>query len=230
MPGMRLLALLAIGIALLAGGANAATSTAADSGDSVTVIGTGSITAVPDQAEFDFTVTTNGTTAAAALASNDTDTRAVIAAVEATGVAEANIQTQQVSLDPVTSSNGSKITGYTASDTIAVTKLAIGKSGAVVDAAVKAGANGVSGPTLTVSAQDDLYAQALKAAVEQAKTKAQALADAAGRNLGEVTTIVEGGGSTPPVPFAEGAAKSPTPVEAGTEQIQATVTVTYALS
>ncbi|HLX20057.1 MAG TPA: SIMPL domain-containing protein [Gaiellaceae bacterium] len=224
---MRLLAILAVGLALLAGGASAAT-TDPSSTDSVTVTGTGSVTAVPDQAEFDFTVTTKGTTASDALGANGKTTSAVIAAVEKTGVDESDIQTQGVSLDPTTSSDGTKITGYTASDTIAVTKLAIGKSGDVIDAAVGAGANGVSGPSLSVSSQDDLYAQALKAAVVQAKSKAQALAGAAGRTLGEVTTIVEGG-STPPLPFAEGAAKGATPVEAGTEQIQATVTVTYAL-
>jgi uncharacterized protein len=228
MPGMRLLAILAVAAALLAGGADAAT-TAGTSTDSVTVTGTGTVTAVPDEAEFDFTVQTKAATATAALSRNATDTKAVIAAVEGAGVAEANIQTTQVSLDPVTSSDGTSIVGYTAFDTISVTKLAIARAGAVVDAAVGAGANGVSGPSLTVSSQNDLYAKALEAAVAQAKTKAQALADAAGRNLGPVTTIVEGGGSVP-VPFAVGAAKGSTPIEAGTQQIQATVTVTYALS
>src|SRR5579864_5486163 len=155
MPGMRLLALLALAAALLAGGADAAT-TAGSSTDSVTVGGTGTATAVPDAAEFDFTVQTKGATAAATLNRNSTDTRAVIAAVEAAGVPAASVQTAQVSLDPVTSSDGTTITGYTASDTISVTSVAIAKAGAVVDAAVGAGANRVSGPSLTVSAQDDL--------------------------------------------------------------------------
>ena len=229
MRGMRLLVAIAIAVALLAGGADAAT-TAGTTTDSVTVSGTGTITAVPDQAEFDFSVLTNAATATAALGRNGTDTKAVISAVEGTGVAEANIQTSQVSLNPVMSNDGTSITGYSASDTISVTKLAIAKAGAVVDAAVGAGANGVSGPSLSVSSQDALYNDALKAAVAQAKTKAQALADAAGRTLGAVTTIVEGGGSSP-LPFAVGAAaKGSTPIEAGTQQIQATVTVTYALN
>lgn len=230
MPGMRLLVTLALAVALLAGGADAATTSAAATGDTVTVDGTGTVTAVPDQAEFDFTVSTKGATAAGVLSRNGTDTKAVITALEAAGVAQADIQTAQVSLDPVMSNDGTSIVGYTASDTIDVTKLAIAKSGAIVDAAVGAGANGVSGPSLTVSSQDSLYNDALKAAVAQAKTKAQALADAAGRSLGAVTTIVEGGGSSP-LPFAVGAAaKGSTPIEAGTEQIQATVTVTYALN
>jgi len=231
MPGMRLLVTLAIAVALLAGGADAATTATTSTGDTVTVNGTGTVTAVPDQAEFDFTVQTKATTAAAALSRNGTDTKAVIAAVEGTGVPDANIQTTDVSLDPVMSNDGTSIVGYTASDSIAVTKLSIAKAGSVVDAAVGAGANSVSGPSLTLSSQDALYNDALKAAVAQARTKAQALADAAGRTLGDVVSIVEGGGQVP-LPFAVGAAapKAGTPIQPGTEDVQATVTVTYALN
>jgi uncharacterized protein len=231
---MKLIAALAVVVALLAGGASAATRSSSSTSDTstVTVTGNGTVTAVPDQASFSFTVQTKGSTAAAALDKNGTDTSAVIAAVEATGVDKSDIQTQQVSLDPVTSNDGTKILGYTASNTIAVSNLPIGKSGSVVDAAVAAGATDVSGPTLSLSSQDALYAQALKAAVTDAKSKAQVLAGAAGHNVGDVVTIVEGSTAPTPVPFAEGAAASAakTPVEAGTQQIQASVTVTYALS
>jgi uncharacterized protein len=228
---MKLVAILAVVVALLAGGADAATTAASSTTDSVTVTGNGTVTAVPDQASFSFTVQTKAATAAAALSRNGADTQAVIAAVEATGVAAADIQTAQVSLDPVMSNDGTKILGYTASNTINVSNLAIAKSGAVIDAAVGAGATDVSGPSLSISDQDALYAQALKAAVANAKSKAQVLADASGHTLGEVTTIVEGSDVTP-IPFAVGAAASAakTPVEAGTQQIQATVTVTYALT
>src|SRR5579885_2004423 len=215
MSGMKILAILAVAAALLAGGADAATTDTTPSSDTVTVTGTGTATGVPDQASFSFTVQTNAATATAALAKNGTATKSVIAALETAGVAEANIQTQQVSLDPVMSQDGTSIVGYGATDTVAVTQLAIAKSGAVVDAAVGAGANGVSGPSLDVSDQDSLYDDALKAAVAQAKTKAQVLADATGRSLGGVVSISEGGGSTSPIPFAVGAAKAPsTPIEA----------------
>jgi uncharacterized protein len=230
MQGMKILVTLAIVVALLAGGADAATHATASSTDTVTVTGNGDVTAVPDQASFSFTVQTKGTTAAAALTRNGTDTKAVIAAVEGAGVPEANIQTAQVSLDPVLSNDGTSIVGYTAADTITVTKLAIAKAGSVVDAAVGAGATDVSGPSLELSAQDALYDKALKAAVANAKSKAQARVDAAGRNLGEIVSIVEGGGAAP-VPFAVGAAKdASTPIEPGTQDVRATVTVTYALS
>lgn len=230
MPGMKILATLAVVAALLAGGADAATHSTS-SGDTVTVQGTGTVTAVPDQASFSFTVQTKAPTATAALARNGAATNAVIAAVEAAGVPEADVQTAQVSLDPVASSDGTSIVAYGAADTITVTKLAIGRAGAIVDAAVGAGATDVSGPSLDLSDRDSLYAQALKAAVEQARAKAEVLAGAAGRNLGAVVSIVEGGGPTP-LPYAVGGVASApnTPIEAGTQQVQASVTVTYALS
>jgi uncharacterized protein YggE len=227
---MKILVALAIAVALLAGGADAATRATSPSTNTVTVTGNGSVTAVPDQASFSFTVQTKATTAAAALTRNGNDTKAVIAAVEATGVPEGNIQTAQVSLNPVVSNDGTSIVAYTATDTITVTKLAIAKAGSIVDAAVGAGATDVSGPSLELSAQDALYNKALKDAVANAKSKALALADAAGRNLGEVVSIVEGGGAVP-LPFPVGAAKdASTPIEPGTQEVQATVTVTYALN
>lgn len=227
---MKILVTLAVVVALLAGGADAATHAASSSTSTVTVTGNGTVTAVPDQASFSFTVQTKAATAAAALARNGNDTKAVIAAVEAAGVPEASIQTAQVSLDPVVSNDGTSIVAYTAFDTITVTKLAIAKAGSIVDAAVGAGATDVSGPSLELSAQDALYNKALKDAVANAKSKAQALADAAGRSLGEVVSIVEGGGAVP-VPFPVGATKdASTPIEPGTQDVQATVTVTYALN
>ena len=225
---MKLLAVAAIAAVLLTGGAAAATAPVTTS--TVTVTGTGTVTAVPDEASFSFTVQTKATTAAGALGRNATVTRAVIAAVEAAGVAEANIQTSQVSLDPVSSNDGTSIVAFTASDTIDVTKLAIATAGSVVDAAVGAGATNVYGPSLALSSQDAIYAKALKAAVAQAKTKAQALADAAGLTLGSVVTMVEGGGVAVPLPFAQGAAKDVTPIQPGTQSVQATVTVTFALA
>jgi uncharacterized protein len=227
MRGMRLLAALALAAVALAGGADAATTPA--STNTVTVNGTGTATTVPDQASFSFTVDTKGPTATVALARNSADTRSVIAAVEGAGVPESDIQTAQVSLDPVESGDGTTIVGFTASNTITVQQLAIARAGAVVDAAVGAGATSVSGPSLSASGQDALYVQALKAAVAQAHGKAQALADAAGRNLGGVVTIVEGGGATPVV-LGERMAPAPgVPIQPGTQQVQATVTVTYGL-
>jgi uncharacterized protein len=205
----------------------AATTTTAKA---ITVTGNGSVTTVPDQAGFDFTVDTRAATAKAALAQNATAASAVAAAVKNAGVDAANIQTSQVSLSPQTNQAGTQIVGYAASTTISVTST-IAKAGSLVDAAVAAGADGVSGPNLSVSDQDAQYRAALKLAVANAHAKAQTLADAGGLALGGVQTIVEGAGQTPIV-FAQKAAPAANGVtiEPGTQTIDATVTVTYEAS
>jgi hypothetical protein len=119
--------------------------------------------------------------------------------------------------------------GYQASNSVNVTA-PLAKSGAIVDAAVGAGANNVDGPTLDTAQKDSLYNQALKQAVLQAKGKAEAIAAAEGLSLGSQLKVREGGGSTPIVyaqaALAAGPRAAP-PIEAGTQKIQASVTVTY---
>ena len=222
-----LLVAIALGGALRPGGAHGTTSTT-DSGG-ITVTGTGIVNTVPDRAEFSFGVHTESATAAAALGANGALMTKVIDAIEKAGVAKGDIQTSQVSLSPQTSSDGKRITGYAADNSVTVTIRDLGSAGSVVDAAVAAGANEVSGPSLSSSDQSALYLQALKKAMADAKAKAEAIASGGGISLGAVTTVVEGGGSPIVLPSAT-AGKDGTPISPGTEQITATVTVTYAIS
>jgi len=235
---MKILAALGIAIAGLAAAAFAgvaqptgAHGAAADpSPATITVTGIGSVTTVPDRGSLDLTVETRRQTAAAAMTQNGADVASVVAAVQKAGVAKADIRTAQVSLTPLTSDDGTTIVGYSASNTLTVTVKALAQAGTIVDAAVAAGANGISGPSLVRSDADSLYRQALKNAVADARQKAETLADAAGSHLAAVTAIVEGGGAVP-VPFADkAAAATPTvTIEPGQQSIDASVTVTYAL-
>jgi uncharacterized protein len=228
-----LLSLLLLAAAAIAGVARPREGRAADSpttpAKTVTVTGSGSVTTVPDRASFDFTVDTQASTAQAALARNAAAAAAMIAAIKNAGVADADLQTGQVSLSPRMNDAGTDVLGYTASNTVTAS-IALAKAGALVDAAVGAGATGVSGPMLTRSDSDALYGKALQAAVANAADKAKTLATAAGLSLGSVQTMVEG--SQQPVVFAAGKidAGGATPIEAGTQSIDATVTVTYGLS
>jgi uncharacterized protein YggE len=203
-------------------------ATTAPAGKTITVTGDGSVTTVPDRATFNFSIETRAKTATAALTQNSNDAAAVIAALKAAGVSAANLQTSQVSLMPQSSQDGTTIVGYVASNGVTV-RTPLANAGKVVDAAVGAGANGVSGPSLDVSDQDALYRDALHKAVDDAKLKAQSLADAAGLSLGGAVTITEGGSSAP-MPVADKMSAVGTPIEAGTQEIQASVTVTYAAS
>jgi len=100
-----------------------------------------------------------------------------------------------------------------------------------VDAAVAAGANNVDGPNLDTADKSSLYDQALKQALGDAKDKAQAIAAGAGLTLDSVVTVREGGDVSQPLPmFDTATAAKAVPIEAGTQQIQASVTVTYSAS
>ena len=195
----------------------------------ITVFGTGSANMTPDRASFSFGTVSQAATANAALAASSQSVARVVAALKKAGVAQADIQTSNVSLSPRMNDNNNEIVGYTASNTVTATIKKLGDAGDVVDAAVAAGANQVYGPNLLASDQNASYRTALKAAVAEARTKAETLAAASSSTLGKITAIVEGGGSTP-MPMAVGAAKdSSVSIEPGTEKIEATVSVTFAI-
>jgi uncharacterized protein len=191
----------------------------------ISVSGHGTVTTVPDRAAFDFTAETRAPTAAAAIARAGDASGSIAAALKDAGVAAADLQTSQISLSPQTTDDGTTIVGYAASTTLTA-KTTIASAGAVVDAAVKAGANGVSGPNLSRSDEASLYDKALAGAVADAKRKAGALAAAAGLQLGGVQSLAESGAQAP-IPLAAKADFSAA-VEPGTQTVAADVTVTYA--
>ncbi len=144
-----LLVAISLGGTLKLGGAKGTTTTA-DSGG-ITVTGSGTVNTVPDRADFSFGVHTESATAAAALGANGALMTKVIDAVEHAGVAKADVQTSQVSLSPQTSTDGKRIIGYAADNSVTVTIRDLASAGAVVDAAVAARANQVSGPDLSAA-------------------------------------------------------------------------------
>jgi uncharacterized protein len=210
-----------VGAPLLAHGVDAKAGT-------VTVNGTGSVDAVPDIAAFAFGVTTEAKTAAAALAQNADAATKVIAAVKRAGIADKDLQTQSVSLSPRYTDRGDEILGYTASNTVSAILRNLGNAGVVIDAAVAAGANNVSGPSLSRADTDALYRAALKEAVAAARTKAVALGEAGHFSVGKIDSVVEG--TNEPMPVSDRSAAPTTPIEPGTQQITATVAVSFEIS
>ena len=225
MTGIRWFVSLA---ALLA--AIAAPASGAATSRTITVHGTGIVETTPTTADFTFGVAANGSTATAALSANAARMNGVIAAIRKRGVADADIQTAQISLSPNRNQAGDKILNYTATNSVTVHVRSIGNAGPVVDAAVHAGTNEIDGPSLAASDQLLLSRRALKAAYADARGRAQALASAAGVKLGAVRSVSEES-ATSPQPFAGVAAKvASTPVSAGTVSIEADVTVTFAIA
>lgn len=199
---------------------------AAVGSDSVTVAGVGSVKAVPDEATFSFGVEARGRTAQAAIAANAAQMEKLIAALRQAGARE--LATQWVSVYPVTREDGA-IDGYSASNSVSAT-IGVARAGALIDAAADAGANQISGPGMSSSDAERLYRDALAAAVADARKRAEVLAKAAGRSLGEITTIVESGAQ--PVPLyreAADTAASSTPIVPGQQETTATISVTFDL-
>ncbi len=198
---------------------------------SITAAGVGTVTTVPDRAHFSFGVQAQSRTASQALEAADAELARVVAALRSAGVAQADIQTEQISLSPRTSEDGVQVIGYTATSSVSVRVRNLDRAGPIVDAAVGAGANQVYGPSLSRSDQAAVYRSALKAAYADARARAQALAEAAGVTLGAMTSTVEGGASVP-MPLAVGgrAEDAKATIEPGTQEIQASVSVTFAVS
>jgi uncharacterized protein YggE len=225
-------AALVVAVAVLAGVGRpgAAHGSNAPSGRVITVNGTGNASAVPNEASFSFGVQTDGATARDAQAANADRMSRVIAALRGLGIAKGDLQTTDVSVSPKWGNDGS-VVGYTAHNSVQVQLHRVAQSGHVVDVAVGAGATETSGPTFSRADREQLYDSALRNAVEQARSKAKALAAEANVQLGAVIRVEEQS-ARPEVfgayPMAMRAAV--TPVEPGTQKTQATVTVTFALA
>jgi uncharacterized protein YggE len=229
MTGVAVAAFMGVGRPEGANGGSAAGSD--ESGLGITVSGIGKVKAAPDQASFSFGVETQGATAGEALAANNEAVQTVIDAVKGQGIDEANIQTQSVSVYPRYSEDGQIIVGYTASNTVSVLIEDLEQVGAVVDAAASAGANQVYGPNLSIADQTELYKEALANAYDDARDKAEAVAAAAGVALGPVVNVVEGGAVYPVAGVAEAAADGGgVPIQPGLQEIQASLTVTFAIA
>ena len=233
MKPLRILVLVAVGVAVVAfagvGRPDTADSAEQPAGG-ITVTGVGTITSVPDEAAFTIGAQTQGSTAREALAANSEQMGRVIDAVKAAGVEKSDVKTQDVSVSANYADEG-RIDGYSARNSVLATIRNLSKAGAILDAASNAGANEVYGPMLSRSDEDAIQAKALRDAVSSARKKAEALADAAGVRLGHVTAMTEGfaGG---PQPYYDSARlmKADAPIEPGTQDTQATVTVTFAIA
>jgi uncharacterized protein len=206
---------------------------------SITVPGRGTVRVDPDVASIRLGVVVVRPTAGDARSAAAATMTAVIGALTGGGVDRRDLQTSLVGLDAVrdySNEGGSRITGYQLTNSVEATVRAIDTVGALIDAALAAGATSMDGLSFRLADPTEALAEARRRAVADARSRAETLASEAGVALGPVTAIVEGGALPPgpPRPMAEMRMKAmadvATPVEAGTNELEIAVTVTFAIA
>jgi len=207
----------------------------------IRVSGESTVHARPDQAELSLGVVTQASTGQAAAAQNAQKQDAVIAQLRKTLGTGAEIKTVSYSLSPnykyPKEGGQPTIAGYTASNTVQVKINDLSLVGKVIDAATTSGATNVDALRFTLKDEQAAQTQALREAAAKAKAKADALASALSVRIVRVLSVDEGGQPPRPIYMEAMSMKSatmnqaaPTPVEAGTIDIQATVAVSFEIS
>jgi len=192
--GVGAIGLVAVVLASVALGSRRSTATppAATTPPSIVVTGDGSVTGVPDMLGFNVRVSLTRPDVATAMDDASRSMKRVFAAV---GVQKKDIQTKGLSIDPsyLYSNNTERLVGYTVTQSARIQVRDLRDAGRALAAAAAAGGNAVriDGVGLSISDRSGLMAQARRAAVADARAKAQAYAGASGRHLGGVLSLKE---------------------------------------
>jgi hypothetical protein len=197
--------------------------------------GTGKVMVTPDIAVVTTGVTSQAAEASAALSSNSADLARAIAAIRAAGVAEKDIATSGFSIDPVYEQTDNQpsdrppaIVGYRVENQVRVTIRDIAKSGDLLDAVVAAGANRVSGIAFDISDRKSAADQAIRAAIADARAKAELMADAAGLRLVRILTLnADENGGRGPIRAYDMAKSAPVPVMPGERAVSASAQIVW---
>jgi len=212
--------------------------TAAPSPETIlTVNGTGVCEAAPEQATLDVGVTTHAAISSAAQETNAAQTRAVLDALKELGLAPGDIQTGNYSFYPTYGDNRNEtrqINGYTVHNSVTVKIRNLEMVGAVIDTALKNGANNINSLEFGLRERKNLRRTAIKQAVADARDKAEIIAKELGLKIKGIKSISENVGA--PMNLRNGnrllamaKAESDTAIEAGTMTLTADVHIEYVL-
>lgn len=231
LPLPLLLTVVLAGAALT--GCSAAAAPPADP-PGITARAVGTVKGAPDLLTVVLGVETRDPKAQGALDANTQKVTALLAALKGGGVATADLQTSQLSINPTYAQNG-RIDGYDVTNLVTATLRDLAGAGALVDAAAAAAGDAVRVQRLSFSIDDDSAARATAraAAVRQAQSQAKQMAEAAGVTLGSLRSITEIPAATAfggPTAAGAAAASAPVPIEPGTQELSVTVEVVYAVA
>lgn len=201
----------------------------------MTLVGVGEVRARPDLAVVRIGVVSQAATARAALDDNNKSMLEIMAALEAQGVAERDVQTSQFSVQPRYRHDPEnqlppRIDGYEVSNQLAVIIRDLDRLGAVLDLAVSVGSNQILGVEFSLADPEPRRDEARRLAVEDALRKARLYAAAAGIELGSIRAIAEQSRERPPQPLyrqMEMAADASVPIAAGEQAVEVEVTIRW---
>ncbi len=200
----------------------------------ITVNGEGSVFAVPDMAVITMGASSESETAKEAMDQTSDITAAILDQLAQAGVAARDIQTSDLSLNPLWSNRSSsdsrpRIDGYQASNRVTVRVRELANLGIILDAVLSDGANQLGGLQFTLSEPEPLMNEARVKAVADARARAELFANAAGVELGPLLSLSESGARAPrPEMFGMArSADSEVPVAQGETELRASVTLVY---
>ena len=198
----------------------------------VSVTGEATVAVAPDAAVIRLGVTSSAKTAREASDANAQQMTGVLAAIKDAGIADRDVQTSRLSLQPQYDPNragAARLLGFQVTNQLTIKIRDIDKLPGILDRAIGAGANEMSGLEFVVSEQSKLLDQARDDAIADARRKAERYAKAAGVKVGLVMSIAEEG-SSPPPRIMQAMRAGAAPVAPGEQILRAAVTVTYEIA
>ena len=203
---------------------------------SISVTGQAQRQVSPDMAVVTLGVTTERPSAQDAARVNGTSMQAVIKAAKAAGVAEADVATTQATLMPVYDQPGNgaapRIKAFRASNSVSIKVHQLDRAGDLVGQLIDQGANALQGIDLTIADPEPIRDALRAEAALNARHRAELFASTLGLKLGRILLIAPDDAASEPIParpMRMAVAAAPMPVEAGTQTIDAHVTITWAL-
>ncbi len=201
----------------------------------IVVTGEGIASAAPDMATIRIGVAREARLAGDALRMTSEAMTAVLALLKNAGIEGRDVQTTNVSLNPryqrTNDGRPPRVVGYIASNDLMVRVRDLGELGGVLDAVVSEGANAMNGIFFAVADPAPLETEARRAAVADARAKANVLADAAEVSLGPVMSVLEGRAAPAPGPVMRSMAmeESAVPIAGGEIDIRSQVTIIFSI-
>ncbi len=228
---------LALGTSMTAHAATPAYAAAPADGTLLNVSASAEASRVPDIASLSAGVVTQAADGKSAMAQNAQQMSRVLAAIKAAGIAERDVQTSGVNLNPqyrYADNEAPKITGYQASNTVSLKVRDIANLGKVLDALAAQGSNQINGPTFQIDEPGPVEDEARLAALKKAQDRAETYARSLGLKVRRIVSISETSGGIRPVMMARMAAAPmaadmSTPVAAGETTVSVNLDVVFEL-